>query len=238
MLEVTLVPVLSDNYAYILQLGNDVAVLDPGEASPIIKKLEKLKLKPSIIFNTHHHNDHIAGNEEIKNKYNCKIIGPKKEANKIKALDIAVDSSDAISFGNEDITIFNTPGHTLGHICFYFPKSKILFSGDTLFAMGCGRTFEGTSEQLFDAFKKFKALPEDTKVYCGHEYTFSNGAFCLSVDSENLELQQRMQDVNSLRNKGKPTVPTTIALEKKTNIFMRTESADEFQKYRDLKDNF
>lgn len=238
MLEVTLVPVLNDNYAYILQSGNDVAVLDPGEAVPIINKLKELNLTPSIIFNTHHHGDHVHGNDELKQKYKCKIIGPDKEAAKIKLIDQGVTAEDKISFGDEEITIFDTPGHTAGHICFYFPSSKILFSGDTLFSMGCGRIFEGTAEQLFDAFKIFKQLPDETKVYCGHEYTFSNGTFCMSIEPENQDLYDRMQEVNTLRSDNQPTIPSTIELEKKTNIFMRAETAVEFKKYRDLKDNF
>lgn len=238
MLEVTLVPVLSDNYAYILKSNKDIAVLDPGEAGPIINKLEELDLIPSTIFNTHHHYDHTDGNTALKKKYGCKIIGPEKESLKIQSIDQGINAKDKISFGNEEITIFETPGHTAGHICFYFPESKILFSGDTLFAMGCGRTFEGTSEQLFEAFQIFKKLPDNTKIYCGHEYTFSNGTFCMSVDPDNQNLYERMQEINELRNNNQPTIPTTIALEKKSNIFMRAKTAEEFKKYRDLKDNF
>lgn len=238
MLEVTLVPVLDDNYAYILQSGDDVAIVDAGDAAPIIKALEAKKLVPSIVFNTHHHGDHIGGNKELKEKHGVKIIGPLKDQHRIEHMDQGVSESDIISFGNEEILIMETPGHTSGHICLWFEQSATLFSADTLFAMGCGRTFEGTSEELFKAFERFKTLPDHTKIYCGHEYTENNGEFCLSVDPDNQDLIKRMADVRALRQKNIPTIPTTIGLEKKTNIFMRAKDAGTFKKYRDLKDTF
>lgn len=237
MLNVTLVPILEDNYTYILQSGGDVAIVDPGEAAPVIQKLEELGVKPSIIYNTHHHWDHVNGNKEIKQKYNCTIIGPKKDKDRIPEMDQGINDGDPISFGDESIEVIETVGHTKNHLCFHFPESKNLFCGDTLFSMGCGRLFEGNAEDMFKAFEELKKLPDDTKIYCGHEYTQSNGEFCLSVDADNSDLQTRMREVRELRENNKPTIPSTIGLEKKTNIFMRTKDAQEFKKYRDLKDN-
>lgn len=238
MLNVTLIPVLSDNYAYILQSGSDVAVVDAGESAPVIAYLDDQGLSPSVIFNTHHHHDHIGGNRELKKKYGAKIIAPEKDRHRIADIDEGVSEGHKLTFGDEEIEIMETPGHTTGHIVLWFPKSHILFSGDTLFAMGCGRTFEGTAEQLFNAFERFKQLPDDTKIYCGHEYTESNGKFCLSVDPDNQDLIERMQRVRKTRSQQKPTIPTTIELEKKTNAFMRAKNADEFAKLRILKDKF
>lgn len=238
MLDVTLIPVLNDNYAYILRSGNDIAVVDPGEAEPLIQYLEENNLKPSIIFNTHHHTDHIAGNEAIKEKYGCNILAPEKDKHRISGIDETLQEGDELKFGDENLHIMETPGHTSGHICLWFPDSRVLFSGDTMFAMGCGRAFEGTSEQLFHAFERFKRMPEDTKIYCGHEYTLSNGEFCLSVDPDNIDLQHRMIEVTEMRKAGTPTIPSTIGLEKKTNAFMRAQTPEEFKKHRDSKDKF
>lgn len=238
MLEVTLVPVLSDNYAYIIQSGNDIAVIDPGDAKPIISILEEKNLKPSILINTHHHHDHIAGNEVIKNKYNLKIIGPEKDRHRIPEIDQGLNEGDQLSFGDETTEIIETPGHTAGHICLWLPESKALFSGDTVFSMGCGRLFEGTPEQMFQSFEKIKKLPAETKIYCGHEYTQDNGTFCLSIQPDNQDLIDRMEEVKTLREKNRPTIPSTIELELKTNVFMQAKSAEEFKKYRELKDNF
>lgn len=238
MLDVMLVPVLDDNYAYILQSGSDVAIVDAGDAGPVIEALEKMSLIPSLLFNTHHHGDHIAGNSALKEKYDVKIIAPAKDKHRIADIDQTVSEGDIISFSDEEILIMETPGHTTGHICLWFEKSAILFSADTLFAMGCGRTFEGTSEELFNAFERFKTFPDHTKIYCGHEYTQSNGEFCLTIEPDNQDLIQRMDEVRSLRQNNIPTIPSTIELEKKTNVFMRAKDAETFKKYRDLKDNF
>ena len=236
MLEVTLVPILQDNYAYILQSGNDVAVLDPGDAAPVIDKLNELNLTPTTIFITHHHWDHVDGIRNIKEKYNCTVIAPETDKDRIPLMDKGINEESNLSFGGENIEIIETPGHTKNHICLHFPKSHILFSGDTLFAMGCGRLFEGSAEDMFKAFEKLKKLPDSTQIYCGHEYTQSNGEFCLTIEPTNPDLVDRMQDVASLRAQNKPTIPTTLGLEKKTNIFMRAKDANEFKKFRDLKD--
>lgn len=238
MLNVTLLPILSDNYTYIIESGGNVGVIDPGEAEPIISFFKKKNIKPSIIFNTHHHYDHTDGNVALKEKYGCKIIGPEKDKHRIKEMDQGIGEKDTLQFGNEKIEIIDTVGHTSGHICFYFPDSHILFSGDTVFAMGCGRLFEGNAEDMYQSFSKIKKLPDNTKIYCGHEYTMSNAQFCLSIEPENEELMKRMADVQKMREEKIPTIPTTLGLEKETNVFMRAKTVQEFKQYRDLKDKF
>ena len=236
MMNVTLIPILSDNYAYLLEAEDGaVAVLDPGEAGPVIEVLEDKNLKPDMILNTHHHSDHIGGNAEIKNKYGAQIIGPAKDKDRIGP-DQGLREGDDFSFGGEQVQILETPGHTLGGICFYFPESKAVFTGDTLFVMGCGRVFEGTMEQMWDSLSKIMALPDETKIYCGHEYTQANGNFCLTVEPDNTDLQDRMKDIRALRDQGKPTIPSIIALEKKTNSFVRAGSAARFAEIRKEKD--
>lgn len=221
MLNVTIVPILDDNYSYILQSGDQVAVLDPGSAAPVLNKLEELGLKPDIIFTTHHHSDHVDGCDEIIKKYGCSYF-----------------DREIGQFGEDAVQTIKTPGHTIDHVCFYFPDSAVAFTADTVFSMGCGRMFEGTAEQFFNSIQKIKALPDDTLLYCGHEYTQSNGEFCLSVDADNPALQKRMKDVKQLRGDGQITIPTPLKLEKETNIFMKAKTAEEFAKYRSLKDNF
>ncbi len=238
MLDVTILPILSDNYAYIFKIGETVGIVDPGEAAPIIDYLELNNLKPDYILITHHHFDHVDGIEQIKSKYNCIVIGPTAEQSKIYGIDKRVCETDTLDINGEDVQIIETAGHTMGHICYYFKNSKVLFSGDTLFAMGCGRLFEGTAKDMFHSFKKLRALPNDTTVYCGHEYTIDNAKFCLSVDGDNAALIERAKEVQTIRDNNKPTIPTTMGLEKKTNVFMRCDTAQEFKKYRDLKDNF
>lgn len=238
MLNVTLIPVLEDNYTYIIRSGDAVAVIDPGEAAPVIRYCEDNNLRPAIIFNTHHHWDHIDGNDEIAQKYKAEIIAPEKDRYRISNMGNGLNHGDTVQFGDTSFQAIETVGHTKNHICFWFTQDKILFSGDTLFSMGCGRCFEGTAEDLFEAFKFFNTLPDDTEIYCGHEYTLSNGKFCLSIEPDNQDLKSRMAQVEKLREENHPTIPTTIGLEKKTNVFMRAKKADEFIRYRKLKDNF
>lgn len=238
MLNVTLVPILEDNYAYIIQSGDAVAVIDPGEADGVIHVLEKLKLEPQFIFNTHHHSDHVDGNKTIKDKYDVQILGPEKEAGKIPFFDKGFINGDVFQFGDEAVQIIETAGHTAGHICFYFLQSQTLFSGDALFSMGCGRLFEGTAEQLFEYMQRLKQLPDSTKIYCGHEYTEANANFCLSIYPDNKSIFKRAEEVQELRNKNQPTIPTTIEQEKKTNVFFMAKDAEEMKKFRGLKDNY
>jgi hydroxyacylglutathione hydrolase len=238
MLKVTLIPILDDNYTYVIQSGEAVGLVDVGEAAPVIKYLEEHDLTPSVIFTTHHHGDHIDGNQAIKDKYGCQIIAPEKDIPRIPNVDQGVNDNDILIFGDEGVQVIETAGHTSNQINFWFKNSSILFSGDTLFAMGCGRLFEGTAEDMFTSFQKLNDLPDNTTVYCGHEYTISNGEFGLSVEPENQDLINRMVDVKALRERNTPTIPTTMELERKTNVFLRAEDAATFKKYRDLKDNF
>lgn len=238
MTDVTLVPVLNDNYAYILTSGDQSAVIDPGEADPVISKLEELGLKPDYILNTHHHSDHIAGNKNIREKYGAQLIAPASETSRIKDIDIPVSEKDTFTIGDEDVHIVETPGHTTGHICFWLPDSKILFSGDLLFSMGCGRAFEGSAEDLFHSISKIKPLPAETKIYCGHEYTLSNAEFSLTIEPENMTLQKRYKEVQELRDNGIPTIPTSLGLELEINPFLRAQNSQRFTKIRTLKDNF
>jgi hydroxyacylglutathione hydrolase len=238
MLNVTLLPILDDNYTYVIQSGDTVGLVDVGDAAPVIKYLEEHNLTPSVLFNTHHHGDHINGNQEIKDKYNVRIIAPEKDMPRIPNVDQGVNDGEIIVFGDEGVQVIETVGHTSNQVNFWFKNSNILFSGDTLFAMGCGRLFEGTAQQMFESFQKLSSLPDDTVVYCGHEYTISNGEFGLSIEPENKDLINRVEEVKSLRAQNIPTIPTTLALEKKTNVFMRANDAETFKKYRDLKDNF
>lgn len=237
MIDLTIIPILKDNYAYLLRADNgDVAIVDPGEAAPIIEEIERQDLKLTHILNTHHHWDHTDGNEELIEKYDAKLIGPLKESIRIPGLDIELSEGDDFEFGGEKIEIIDTPGHTMGHICFYFPDSGIVFTGDTLFLMSTGRLFEGTADHIWGSLEKLAALPDETKVYCGHEYTVSNAKFCLTIEPDNEDLQKRYEAMKELRRKKQPTMPGTIGEEKKTNAFMRAGSAEGYAKIRTLKD--
>jgi hydroxyacylglutathione hydrolase len=238
MIKVHILPVLKDNYTYILESGNAVAIVDPGEAAPVIAYLDSHNLKPTLIFNTHHHGDHIAGNTEIIAYYRCKLAGPKAEIARIPNMDILLSEAEEFSFAGESVRILETPGHTSGHICLYFPSSKILFTGDTLFSLGCGRLFEGDAQTMWNSLQKIITLPDDTLIYCGHEYTISNGRFCLSIEPENAALQTRMREVETLRAENKPTLPVTLGTEKKTNVFLNAKTAENFGRLRLLKDVF
>jgi len=237
-MEITIIPVLNDNYAYLLEAEDITAILDPGEAGPVIHTLEEKNLRLDYILNTHHHYDHTDGNMEIKQKYGAQIVGPAKDAHRIAGMDIELSEGDEFSLGGENAQIFETPGHTLGGICFYFPESKAAFTGDTLFSMGCGRLFEGTPAQMWDSLQKIMALPDDTNIYCGHEYTRDGAAFCLTIEPDNEDLKQRMKEVNALRANGKPTIPVTLSIEKKTSAFLRAGSGERFAEIRELRNNF
>ncbi|UUX48155.1 hydroxyacylglutathione hydrolase [Nisaea acidiphila] len=225
-LDVVLVPARSDNYVYLLHDADSgsTAVVDPGAAAPVIEALEARGWKADLIINTHHHGDHTEGNEAVRAKYGCKLAGPKSETARIAGMDITLAEGDSFDFAGHKAEIFETPGHTSGHIAFFFPDSDILLSGDTLFVLGCGRVFEGTMEQMWSSLKKLRALPPATRIYCGHEYTQSNARFALSVDGENAKLQAQASEIDRLRADGQPTVPSTIGDELDTNPFLRADS--------------
>lgn len=238
MMKIELIPLLKDNYAYLLtDDSGTVGVVDPSTAEPVQKLLEEKGLGLDYVINTHHHWDHTGGNPGLKKKYNCQIAAPAADAHRIDGLDIGLKEGEIFKFGNSEAQILETPGHTSGHICLFFPEEKALFCGDTLFAMGCGRLFEGTAEQMWNSLSKIMALPDDTQIYCGHEYTQANGEFCLNIDPDNTDLQNRMVDVKTARDAGHPTIPSTLKLEKQTNAFLRAGSATQFGEIRALKDS-
>jgi len=226
MLNIHLVPCLQDNYAYLVHepSSNAVAIVDPSEAPPVFAALEKHKLKLTHILNTHHHFDHTGGNLPLKEKTGAKIIGPKADADRIPGIDVGLGEGDTLTFGNATARTFDIPAHTKGHIAFWFEADKAVFTGDTMFAMGCGRLFEGTPAQMWASLSKLAALPPDTRVFCGHEYTLSNGRFALTLEPGNQALKTRMVDVERRRAEGEPTIPTTIGLERETNPFLRPAS--------------
>ena len=195
-MNVEIIKCLKDNYSYLItDSDRNSIVIDPSESDPIIKIIEKKKLNLKFILNTHHHFDHIGGNDELKKKYSSEIVGFKKDKDRIPGIDISVSDNEVWKSGNFEAKIIYIPGHTSGHIAFYFYKNEILFSGDTLFSLGCGRVFEGTHEDMYNSLSKFKSLPLSTKVYCGHEYTYNNSLFCIKYDSENIMLKKKIIEI-------------------------------------------
>ena len=230
---------LEDNFSYILiDQNKNACVIDPSESEPIINFVEKNNIKIKYILNTHHHFDHIGGNKEIKKNYNAKIVAYKNDLHRIPDVDISLKNNQIWTAENFKSKIIHIPGHTNGHICFFFENEKIAFTGDTLFSLGCGRIFEGTYEEMFSSLKKLKELPKETKIYCGHEYTLKNSEFCLKYDKNNKRLQKKINEIKNKVNNNIPTVPSTIDDEIACNIFLRAKTLGEFSKLRDLKDNF
>ena len=239
-MEVEIISCLKDNYSYLIidKSNNSACIIDPSESEPIIEIIKKKKVNLKFILNTHHHYDHVGGNEILKKKFGAKIIGFKDDKNRIPFVDILLKDNEVWKNLNFEFKVFHIPGHTSGHICFYFYKDKIVFSGDTLFSLGCGRIFEGTYEQMYYSLNKFKELPKETKIYCGHEYTLQNSVFCATYDKNNNELNKKILEVKSKRDRNLPTIPSTIGEELACNIFLRAKNLKDFSKLRDLKDNF
>ncbi|MGZ8192073.1 MAG: hydroxyacylglutathione hydrolase [Methylobacter sp.] len=225
MLEIIQLPVLTDNYIYLIHepLSDETAVVDPALAQPVLDILDKKNWKLKYVLNTHHHWDHVGGNLELKQKTGCKIIAAESDRGRVPGIDISVKEDDIIPVGTQSARVISTPGHTSGHIVYHFAEDNTLFCGDTLFVMGCGRLFEGTAAQMWNSLQKLKALPASTRLYCTHEYTLANGRFAISVEPDNLTLQHRMIEVQRLRAENKPTVPSTIEQEKATNPFFRAD---------------
>ncbi len=221
-------PCLGDNYGYLIHDEEHklTAAIDTPEASKIEHALAQKGWRLTHILNTHHHFDHSGGNEELKAKWGCVIVGSKSDAARIPGIDELVGDGDTYSFGSHEASVLDVSGHTQGHIAYYFETERILFSGDALFALGCGRLFEGSAEQMWTSLQKLIALPDDTTVYCAHEYTQSNANFALTIEPQNSELQQRAQQINQLRSENKPTVPSNLGVEKRTNPFLRPMSRD------------
>ncbi|MDA0977661.1 MAG: hydroxyacylglutathione hydrolase [Proteobacteria bacterium] len=227
-LEVHQFPCLSDNYGYLIHdaAAGVTATIDTPEVAPINAALAEKGWKLTHILNTHHHFDHAGGNLELKEQWNCRIIGSRSDARRIPGIDEEVGDGDSFRFGSFDVQVFDVSGHTIGHIAFYIPNAASLFCGDALFALGCGRLFEGTPAQMWTSLQKLSALPDDTRVYCAHEYTQSNAAFALSVEPQNADLKKRAEQITTLRAANKPTVPSTIGEEKATNPFLRPMSPE------------
>lgn len=238
MIDVQIIPILNDNYCYILSQNDEIAVVDPGDGLAVLHALQSRGLSPSKIFITHHHSDHIAGIAAIKQAYGCAVSGPAAESHKIPGLDRLLNDADTVTLGDEELRVIATPGHTLGHISYWAPDSGMLFCGDTLFSLGCGRLVEGTPEQMFASLERLKDLPDETRVYCGHEYTLSNAKFCLSLAPESKILQEKMLMVAKLRANDLPTIPSTLAEEKTLNPFLQCKNAEAFKALRRSKDNF
>jgi len=227
-LQIELVPLLKDNYGYLVRDPDAgvTAIVDPSEATPVLELLAAKGLTLTHVINTHHHWDHTDGNLEIKKATGAVVVGPAYDRERIPGIDVAVSEDAPFRFGNAEAAILHVPGHTRGQVSFWFKDDNALFTGDTLFAMGCGRMFEGTAAIMWASLQKLMALPDATRVYCGHEYTEKNGEFALTLESGNKDLQARMKEVRTLRAKGLPTIPSTIGLEKKTNPFFRPHSPE------------
>ena len=253
-MKIKIISCLNDNYSYLIhdELSKKTAIIDPSEFVPCDKAISKNYKKLDFILNTHHHYDHVEGNKELKKKYNSKVLGFKNDKNRIPGIDKVLKDNQEFKIGTLNFSTIFIPGHTKGHIAFYFKKEKVVFTGDTLFSLGCGRVFEGTYEQMFQSLNKLKSLPDDTKVYCGHEYTYKNLEFCLKFNPNNSFLKKKKNTLElTLKNK-KPTIPSTIEEEIQTNIFFKLNDPDVkkainlenssdieiFTKLRDLKDNF
>ena len=250
---VEIIPCLSDNYSYLIheEETGTTSIIDPSEFYACDRIIEKYK-KLDFILNTHHHADHVGANLELKKKYNSKILGSNLDKNRIPGIDILLEENQKHKIGSLEFEVIFIPGHTKGHIAFFFKKEKIAFTGDTLFSLGCGRVFEGTHEEMFNSLNKIKKLPAQTKVYCGHEYTKSNLNFCLEHDPNNIHLKDKKIDIERKLKSNQPTIPFTLGDEIKTNIFLRCDDleikrslglkdssdVEIFSKLRDLKDSF
>lgn len=228
MLTIEPVACLSDNYAYLIHdsASGLVAIVDPSEPGPVKRALTERGLKLTHILNTHHHLDHTGGNVPLKEEFGAEVVGPGKDRERIPGIDKGVDESTGWRFGPHRARVLEIPAHTRSHIAFVFDDTHAVFTGDTLFSMGCGRLFEGTPQMMWDSLSKLMTLDDKTRVYCGHEYTLNNGRFALTLEPGNADLQARMKDVEALRAKNAPTIPSTIGLEKKTNPFLRPDSAE------------
>jgi hydroxyacylglutathione hydrolase len=252
-MQVYRLPALSDNYIFLLHdpARQIAAVVDPADSKPVLNKLAELGAELVAIFNTHHHADHVGGNRALLQKFPQLIIyGGDRDRGRIPGQQVFLQAADRVQFGNRIAEVFFVPGHTLAHIAYYFPDPGDLFCGDTLFAGGCGRLFEGTPAQMVDSLNQLRQLPDDTRVWCAHEYTLNNLKFAITVDGDNPILQERLRDVTAARQRHEPTIPTNIGIEKQTNPFLRwdfpalqattrmSEPHRVFAKLRGMKDLF
>ena len=228
MLKIIQIPVLSDNYIYLLHdsSSQQTAVVDPAVADPVLMQLDEMGWSLNYILNTHHHSDHVGGNQLLQERTGCTIIGATSDRQRIPGIGIAVGEGDIIQLGEEQAEVIEVPGHTSGHIAFWFAGADALFCGDTLFALGCGRLFEGSPETMWRSLSRLKTLPGTTRVYCAHEYTQKNGRFALSIEPDNQALIQRMKQVDRDRSQQQSTVPSILADELASNPFLRSDQPE------------
>lgn len=253
-LDIRLFPCLNDNYGVLIHdaTGNLTAAIDAPDEEAVLDALGETGWTLTHILVTHHHADHTQGIPGLKRRFNCHVVGPRSEADKISTLDETVGEGDTWRFGPYEARIFDTPGHTKGHIAYWFPNPGVVFAGDTLFALGCGRVFEGTMAEMWSSLEKLGGLPRETLVYCGHEYSAANAKFALTIETDNPNLHARAAEIDDKRSRGEPTLPTTIGSELDANPFMRADrpevkaaigmpdspSADVFAEIRRRKDSF
>ena len=238
-LTVSAVPVLSDNYVWLIHdaESGETAAVDPSVADPVLAAAEAQGLRITQVLNTHWHPDHTGGNDAIRDATGCTITGP-AEAERVSRMDRIVREGDRIQIGGAEAVVWEIPAHTAGHIALYFEDEGMIFVGDTMFAMGCGRLFEGTAEQMYANMQRIAALPDDVWIYCGHEYTLSNARFAAHVDPENRDVVRRLETTAAMREAGQITLPTTVAEERATNPFVRAKDVEEFARLRTEKDSF
>jgi len=253
-LELVTIPCRSDNYAFLLHNAEtgETALVDAPETAPIAAELQKRGWTLTDLLITHHHTDHVDGVEDLRSAYGCRVIGGARDVHRLPALNLALNDGESFTVCGETAHVFDVDGHTVGHIAFHLPKSEMLFTGDSLMALGCGRLFEGTPAQMWEAMQRLRALPASTLVCSGHEYTSANGAFALTVDPDNAALAQRVADTQAARANGQATVPSLLSLELATNPYLRCDetalkaslgmesasSLDIFTEVRTRKDNF
>ena len=240
MLEIVRIPALSDNYVWLVHEpgSGETMVVDPAVAEPVLDAAAERGWRIGQIWNTHWHPDHTGGNAAIKAATGCLVTGPAAEAARIPTLDRQVREGDRVALGSLEAAVLEVPAHTAGHIAYHLPSEELVFVGDTLFAMGCGRLFEGNAGQMHSNLQRLALLPPETRVYCAHEYTLSNARFAVTVEPDNPALLRRASEVEAARARGEATVPTTIGLERETNPFMRASSAEILAERRLAKDNF
>ena len=238
-LSVSAVPVLSDNYVWLIHdaESGETAAVDPSVGDPVLAAAEGRGLRITQVLNTHWHPDHTGGNDAIRDATGCTITGP-AEAERVSKMDRIVREGDRIRVGGAEAVVWDIPAHTAGHIALYFEDEGMIFVGDTMFAMGCGRLFEGTAEQMYANMQRIAALPDDVWIYCGHEYTLSNARFAAHADPENRDVARRLETTATMRNAGQITLPTTVAEERATNPYVRAKDVEEFARLRTEKDSF
>ena len=237
-MEIVAVPVFADNYIWLVhdEPSGETAVVDPGDAAPALAETQRRGWRVTQVWNTHHHWDHSGGNLAMKEATGCTVSGPAAE--KIPGREVGLSEGSELRIGDQCGRVLEIPGHTLGHVALVFDDEHIAFVGDTLFAMGCGRLFEGTAQQMYESLQRLAGLPPETKLYCGHEYTLANARFAAHAEPENPAVAARLAEAQTLHDRGEITLPTTVALERETNPFVRASTVEEFARLRTAKDSF